>query len=251
MSTTLPVPYPSLGLIRSKTAKGWHRDLWIPGSIDYKVFDDIFWGDALDTKYPAAKTNGTSAAVTFTEHNAQGYLELVSGTDDDGYAGQGMGLQVTGDQGALAEFIFQTPSAITTLKFEVGLSDADDDAGAVNVKATPTVTASDCAVLCFDTDDDTNVTFVTVKAAGTAQAVDVPNFTLEASTTYVAALRVDGDNVEAWLGKAGSDLVKVAQGGGAAIEGGTALTPWVFCQARAASSRTVRLYRWRVIWPAF
>jgi hypothetical protein len=138
-------PRPTDGLVERL---GYPRqtDLWKPMSMDYDVFEDKFWGDAILGLYPSAKTNGTSAAVTFTEHNAGGYLDLVSGTADDGYAGQGMGLQFKGDRGMLAEFIVRTPAAVTTMKFEVGLSDADDDAGAVNVKATPSATAADYGV---------------------------------------------------------------------------------------------------------
>src|SRR3990167_10073676 len=116
----LPIPFPTDQLIERKTSIGFQRDLWIPSSFDYDVWEDSFKGDLIRDEYPAAKTNGASAAVTFTEHNANGYLELVSGTADDGYAGQGMGLQFTGDRGVLGEFLIQMPSAITTLKFEVG-----------------------------------------------------------------------------------------------------------------------------------
>jgi len=124
---SLPIPFPSEGLIERKTSIGFARDLWVPSSFDYDVFEDKFWGDTLLAEYPSAKTNGTSAAVTFTEHNENGYLDIISGTDNDGYAGQGMGLQFTGDRGVLAEFIIKLPAAITTMKFEVGLTDADDD----------------------------------------------------------------------------------------------------------------------------
>ena len=43
--------------------------------------------------------------------------------------------------------------AITTVKIEVGFTDVTTDNGAVNVLATPTGTADDCALWVFDTDD--------------------------------------------------------------------------------------------------
>jgi hypothetical protein len=238
----LPIPFPSDGLIQQKTNIGHARTLWIPNSFDYDVFQDKFWGDAILTLYPAAKTNGTSAAVTFTEHNAYGYLEFVTGTDDNGYAGQGMGLQFKGDRGVLAEFLVTTPATITTLKFEVGLSDADDDAGAINLKTTPTLTATDTAVFVVDTDDDANIAFVTAKAGTATATQDI--VALAASTTYRFAVRVEGDSVSGYIN---GKLV-----GSGTIEGGNALTPWMFCQARAGTaSRTMVLNKWRCIQPAY
>jgi len=237
-------PRPTDGLVERL---GYPRqaDLWKPMSMDYDVFEDKFWGDAILGLYPSAKTNGTSAAVTFTEHNAGGYLDLVSGTADDGYAGQGMGLQFKGDRGMLAEFIVRTPAAVTTMKFEVGLSDADDDAGAVNVKATPNATAADYGVFVFDRDDDTVLAFHSAKA-GTITASEDTGITVAADTTYRLAVRVTDDNLVAYV----NGVVVAEHGNG--IEGGSALTPWVFCQARAGSaSRTLQLHKWRVTAPAY
>ena len=242
----LPVPFPSGGLIQQKTNQSYQRALWVPSSFDYDVFEDKFWGDLILDEYPAAKTNGTSAARTFTEHNVNGYLELVSGTDDNGYAGQGLGHQFTGDRGVLFECIMRTPSDITTLKFECGLNDADDDTGAILLKATPTFTATDTAVFVFDTDDDTNLAFITAKAGAGVATQDITAVSIAASTTYRFAVRIEGDSVSAWV-----NGLRVA-GGTHAIEGGSALTPWAFCQARAGSaSRTMQLHKWRVIQPAY
>lgn len=242
----LPIPYPTTGLIEAKTGIGYMRDLWIPSSFDYDVWEDNFKGDAILGEYPSAKTNGTSAAVTFTEHNTYGYLELVTGTSDNGYAGQGVGLHWNGDRGILAEILFKTPSAITTLKFEMGLSDADDDAGAINLKATPTFTATDCAVVCFDTDDDTNFACISAKAGSATSTQDITAVVPAASTFYRVAIRVEGDSVTYWINNS------LVAGHENAIEGGNDLTLWAFAQARTGSaSRTVQLHKWRVIQPAY
>ena len=241
---TLPVPFPTGELIQQKTSSGFARNLWIPSSFDYDIFEDKFWGDALDGIYPSAKTSGTAAAVTFTEHNVNGYLEFVTGTTDDGYAGQGMGLQFTGDRGILAEFLWTTPATITTMKFEVGLSDADDDAGAINLKTTPTFTATDCAVFVVDTDDDANIAFITAIGGAGVAVQDI--MALAASTTYRFAIRVEGNSVSAWINGTRVD------GGNQTIEGGSALTPWAFIQARAGTaSRTCQLNKWKVTQPAY
>ena len=242
----LPIPFPTNLLIEKKTNTGYARNLWAPSSIDYKVYDDGFFGDALDAIYPAAKTNGTSAAVTFTEHSAGGFLKFISGTADDGYAGQGLGLHFTGDRGILMEAIFKTPAAITTLKFEIGLSDADDDAGAINAKATASLTAADCAVLVFDTDDDTNWAAISAKGGTATSTQDISDTPVAAATVYRVAIRVEGDSVGYYI-----NGTQVA-GHPNAVEGGTALTPWFFCQARAGSaSRQMELIRWRVLYPAY
>tara|TARA_Y100000034_G_scaffold133566_1_gene199394 strand:- start:653 stop:1381 length:729 start_codon:yes stop_codon:yes gene_type:complete len=240
----LTVPYPTDQLIARKTGYGFARDLWSPNSFDYDKFEDKFFGDALWGGYPTAKTNGTSAAVTFAEHNENAYLSFISGTADNGYAGQGLGLNFTGDRGVLGEFLIVTPAAVTTMKIEVGFSDADDDAGAVNIKATPSSTASDYAVLCFDTDDDTNWSFISAKAGTEVATQDIE--TVAASSTYRLAVRIVGDSCEAYVN--GSHVAGHADG----IEGGSKITPWVFVQARAGSaSRTILLHKWRCLQPAY
>lgn len=243
----LPIPFPTDGLIQQNTRQGYERHLWIPSSFDYDVFEDKFWGDTLHTLYPAAKTNGASAAVTFTADNANGFLELVSGTDLAGYAGQGLGLQFTGDRGILFECIVRTPAAITTMKFEVGLTDTVvDDAGAINVKATPTFNATDCAVIVFDTTDDTNFAAISAKAGVGTATQDITAVVPAVSTTYRIGIRVETDSVSYWIN--GTQVAGHAN----AIEGGTKLTPWVFCQARAGTaSRTLQLHKWRVMQPAY
>ncbi|MDP6076944.1 MAG: hypothetical protein QF638_02040 [Acidimicrobiales bacterium] len=245
------LPGPTGGLAGLNHLDGPVRDLLAQNDFFVSVFEETFRGDALDAKYPTAKTNGASAAVTFTEHNAQGFLDFVTGTDDDGYAGQGLGMQYTGDRGVLAEFLFETPASIATYKLEVALTDADDDAGGVSGKSGPTMTAGDFAGLVFDTDDDTNTTLITVKDGGTPAAVEQTDFDLAASTVYYATIRIIDDNVWATIqGVSGTNTAKFTYANataGAGIQGGTALTPWFFTQARAGTaSRTTKLYKYRM-----
>jgi hypothetical protein len=234
------------------TTRGPRLDLWAPSSFDYDVFEDKFWGDLLRDEYSAAKTNGTSAAVTFTEHNTNGYLELVSGTATEGYAGQGLGHQFTGDRGVMFECIIKLPAAITTMKFEIGLTDADDDAGAINLKANPTYTAGNFGVFVFDTDDSSSATtidFVSAKGGTVAAANKTASvWTPSASETIRFSVRVEGDNVSAAI----NGRAVAGHGAGVGIDGAIGLTPWVFVQARTGSaSRTVQLHKWRAIQPAY
>ena len=245
MATVDLTPYPTDGLLDrlgiGKREVAFHS----VSSFDIDMFEDKFWGDAILGQYPAAKTNGTSAAVTFTEHNQNAYLDLVSGTTQHGYAGQGMGLQFTGDRGVLAEFIMRTPSSVADLKFECGLSDADDDAGAVNQKAaTTTATAADFGVFVVDTTDDANIAFVSANGGTVSTTQDI--MAVAANTTYRFAVRVTNNDVVGYI----NGTVVATHGSG--IEGGSKLTPWTFCQARAAdNSRTMQLHKWRVQQPAY
>lgn len=248
-------PSPTGGLLERFVAKGEQRFLLQRGDFYFSHFEDDFLGDALNARYPAAKTNGTSAAVTFTEHNSGGFLEFVTGTDNAGYAGQGLGMQFTGDRGFACQFLIETPASLADYKLEVGVSDADDDAGGVATKATPTVTMTDGAVLVFDTADDSNLTLVHAKA-GVAAAVDISGFTLAVSTKYYITLAAEGDNVKATItGLSGTPSARfeVANAVAAAgLEGASTLTPWVFTQARAGSaSKTTILHKWSVDWPAW
>lgn len=240
------IPYPETGLLAKNTLIGYERDLWTPGgNFDYNVFQDNFWGDSLDVKYPIAKTNGASAAVTFTEHNLHGFLEFVTGTDSAGYAGQGLGLQFDGDRGYLADFLIKLPSSLATLKFEVGVSDVDNAAGAVNVKATPSFNVTDTAVFIFDTADNTQFDFITKGNSLTLQTTENRR-ALSASEFLRLSIRASGNTVEFWINgvKKGSHP--------ASVEGGSPMTPWVFAQARTGSaSRTVELHKWRVIVPSW
>jgi len=192
--STVKTPYPTGGKIQ-QMGTGWEKDLWVPGSFDYDVFDSAFKGDQLIAEYPAAKLNGASSARTFTEHNVSGFLELVSGTDLDGYAGTGFGMNWSGDRGVLMDAIVKLPSSLATFKFEVGVSDNDQDAGAVNDKSSPSSTADDYAVFVFDTAHNTSFDFHSDIDAGGTEQVTTGLLTLAASDTLRLSIRVDGDNV--------------------------------------------------------
>ena len=243
----LPIPFPSGEEIKRSTGVGYARNLWTPSCFAYDVFEDKFWGDAIRDEYPAAKLSGSgSPAVTFTEHNTNGYLDLVSGPANDGYAGQGLGMNFTGDRGVLLEGIIKLPADITYMKWEFGLSDADDDPGAVNVKATPSVTATDFAVFVFDTDDDTNIGFVSAIGGDGGKVATQDIRAAVAGETLRLAIRVETDSVSAFI-----NGTQVA-GGTHQIQGGNGITPWAFVQARNGSaSRTLQLHKWRAIQPAY
>lgn len=238
----LPVPFPSGGEIQQKTGRGYMRNLWTPSSFDYDVFEDNFWGDQLLAIYPAAFLS--TGTVVFTEHNSNGFLEIKSGGSTGNSAGQGLGLQSTGDRGVLFEAVITLPGTIGSWKFEVGLTDNDQDDGAVATKATPTHTATDYAVFILDTTENAEFDFMSDGASIAAQeTTDV--LTLAASDVLRLAIQVDGNNIRAWVNH------KLVAQHSAAIEGGNTLTPWVYSQARSGSERILQLNKWRITTPAY
>ena len=150
----------------------------------------------------------------------------------------------TGDRGVLMQAIITTPAAITTWKWECGVSDADDDAGAVNVKATPNATATDYGVFVYDTDDDTSIAFHSAIGGSITATEGITTCTVD--TTYRLAVRVQGNSITAYI----NGEVVAEHGNG--IEGGSGITPWAFSQARTGSaSRILKLNRWGMNQPAY
>lgn len=196
------------------------------------VLYDHFLGDLIADEYAAAKTNGISAASSVSSSR----LTHVSGTDDNGYAGNGFGMFWKGDLGVFMETVAVLPAAITTIKFEAGLSDAHDDAGAVNAKATPTATATDFGVLIYDTDDNNEFDYITQKATGVA-AVAENVHALTANQVLKMGFRAQNDLIEAIIN---DNILRKA----GPIEGGSLLTPWLFCQARAGSASRTMLWEY-------
>lgn len=188
-------------------------------------------GDLIPDEWAAVKSNGTAAASAV----GSGLLTLTTGTDDNGYAGNGYGLLWKGDLGYASEFAFAPGATITTIKFEVGMTDATDDAGAVNVKATPSATADDFVVLCYDTDDNTELDIIH-QTDGSGVAAAAENVATVAGSTYLRAkFRALGDNV-------GVTINGVTYTAG--CQGGDLVTPWVFAQARAGSASRTLGVRW-------
>jgi hypothetical protein len=192
----------------------------------YEVVYTHFLGDALPGEWASAKTNGTAAAVTV----ASSKLTCTAGTDDNGYAGQAMALHWSGDKGFYFES-FQALDTITSSKIEVGVTDAVDDAGAVATKATPTATAGDFVVLVRDTDDNAEFDLISLKSGGSATANAENVYTVAAATNFRTEFRGQNDAVAVFVNK--------NHVGAGAIEGGNAITPWFFTQARAGSADRV------------
>ena len=217
---------------------------------EYDSFFDNFIGTRGGTwpaSTPYAATTGTGTEVIGITQAVGGTLTLTTGANANDSAGQGLGLNWSGDRGFY--FIARIKlDAITDAKFEIGMTDdeAGDDTGEVGTKATPTFNATDCALFVFDTVDDTEVTFVSNGGTSDANA-DATGFDLAADTYFVievvgrGATDTTGDNVAGYIN---GQLI-----GSGNINGASPLTPWVYVETNTTATRTLTMDYWGVVGP--
>ena len=214
--------------------------LALQGNPEYFSWWDDFIGDSAGTwpasanwGYPA--TVGTNTEVIALAGGIGGTLTLTTAGSSGDTAGQGVGLHWSGDTGFY--FIARCKlDRITNAKFEIMMTDALTDDGAVATKATPTFTATDCAGFVFDTTDDGEVTFVS--NGGTADGnTDAEDFDLAADTYFVVEIvgggptSATGDNVTGYInGK------RIGSGN---INGANPLSPWFYVETLEANTSTL------------
>lgn len=186
-----------------------------------------FLGDALPGEWAAVKKNGSNSLATV----ALSQLTLTSGGDNDGYTGQGYGLFWKADNG----LYFSSEQAIDSIadsKLETGLTWATTDAGAVNVKATPSATAEDFVVAILDSDDvsgEFDVISQTDNTGISAAAEDI--YTVVGGTNFRTEFKAQGDACAVYVNNQ-----HVASAG---FQGGDLVSPWWFCQTRTTSSKVL------------
>ena len=242
MTVTTPVlrqinKYNNLG-----GGKGFKREIALYNSPHVKGFEEEFWGDALDAKWTvtAAGTSGASAVLN-------GKLTLTTGTDNDGTAYITSGLAFSGDKNCVISTRLKV-SELEAVKVEVGFTDALADAGAVNVLATPSETATDLAVAIMDT-DDTDPTGDPLQFIGAKAGVNITKlepagvaFVADEYLTITVALKGDYGRFvvemdDADIATTGTEFPFYDSGWILnTIEGGTAVTPWIFVQSRDTDS---------------
>lgn len=243
-----PIVLPNRATLGRMRAKGNLFDYLNYFSPQTFRHEDHFLGDiAIATREPGYTTqnNGTASAVpALTASGAGGTVEMVTGTDDNGYSGLYTGApNWIGDTNPRMSVRLKL-AAITSAKVEVGFTDVATDAGAINALDTPTITADDCACAIFDTDaTEDNWQFAGGRAT-TAWSIATVDQAPVADTyvwVTIALDRIDlgTDNMRArmFLGNK-----MVADKTLNAISNTAPLYPYVFAQARAASAtRTITL----------
>ena len=208
--------------------------LVLHGNPEYVSWWDDFVGDSAGTwpadanwGYPA--TAGTGTEVIALGALANGALVLTTGANANDSAGQGVGLHWTGTAGVYFAARAKIDD-ITNAKFELGMTDSlADDAGAVATKATPTFTATDCAVLVFDTADDTNVTFVS--NGGTTDGNADSAFAVANDTYFVVEVVIQNGVASGYIN---GQLV-----GSGNISASNLLTPWLYVETNTTATRTL------------
>jgi hypothetical protein len=197
-------------------------------------FEDDFQGDTLSGTYQSTASGTAAAAAAISTGVVNGAILLNAGTDNAGYSDLSWGLHYQGALNAIYVARFTIP-LLTTRKFEIGFTDvlSGTDAGAVNVKATPTFRADNAAVLCFDTADDTTLQLMGVKATVVATVAEFST-ALEAATYYYFGVALFEDNARGFLLDANGYLLEeeVIEN---CVTSTTLLTPWLFVQNRAGN----------------
>lgn len=218
--------------------------LALHGNPAYVSFWDDFVGDSAGT-WPASanwgypSTVGTGTEVIAISAAVGGELSVTTGGTSGNSAGQGLGLHWKGDNTVYFAARMKIDD-ITSSKFEIGLTDSVADDGAVDGKATPTFTATDCALFVRDTTEDTALTFVSNGGPGTDGNADAA-FAVTNDTYFIVEVVVQDDFASGYI-----NGVHVGDG---SIEGGNALTPWVYVETLTTGTRTVTLDWWLTIGP--
>ena len=197
------------------------------------------WPSNANWMYPA--TVGTGTEVIGITAGLGGTLTCTTGGTSGNGAYQHVGLNWRGTEGIYYACRFKVDSA-ATVKFELGLTDSITNEGAINAKASPTFTATDAAVFCFDTVDDTNLTFMTVNAGAAGANTDMG--TTPTLTSYnIAEIRVQGGFA--------SGYINGQYVGGGALTTTAPLTPYVGCTTRTGSTRTLTVDWQACVGPRF
>src|SRR5512146_2469517 len=200
---------------------------------EYCVWTDDFIGDALDARYASSVGSGTEVVGITAASN--GILTVATqGNSAGDSAGVGLGLHWKGDLGVYFVAYVKVSSG-TSSKFEIGLTDSAADDGAIDVKATPTFTATDCALFVYDVTDDTNVTFITAQAGAVGANVD-STFTLVNDTFFWVEIVVQDGQA--------SGYINGQYVGGGAITSTAPLTPWFYAGAVGAATAVTTTCDW-------
>lgn len=186
------------------------------------------WPASANWGYPATVGTGTEV-IGIKAGSKGGQLSIATGSSQDDSAYQSVGLHWTGTDGFYFIAKFQI-DVITTLKFEAGMVDSITTNGAVATKATPTFNMTTGAVVCFDTTDDTNITFITA-AGGVVGANADSAIALAAATNFI--VEVVG------VGGVASGYINGNYIGGGAITAATALTPYIGVTTRTTAVKTM------------
>ena len=208
-----------------------------------RYFRDDFEGDAINLDNYALGNGAGSGAVAFAVVAQEGgAIDGICGTANGVTASQSLIMPITwyGDRNCGVEFIFK-PSSIEEIKMEFGLIDAvpASTTAAVNNHTTPTFYAADAAVMYYNKTSSTVVNGFYTVGSTTDMPDDADAITSTISATVWNRVRVQlwGNNAACWLNGL---LVAVKDNDAVGfVEGGVALSPWIYVRANSATSKTL------------
>src|SRR3990172_2583158 len=243
--------------LRKRLGQHYSKDFLTLRAFNVSEWEDDFQGDlfrsgAAPGMYQSTAAGANSATAAISTGVVNGAALLDAGDANAGRCDLSWGLHYQAQLNAvyIARFSINT---LTTRKFEIGFTDviSGTDAGAVNAKAgNGTWRADNACVLCYDTDDDSVLTLMGVKATTAATSADFST-TLAAATYYYFGVALNGNSDMAWRFLLDANGRKLEEEKiSAPITVTTLLTPWLFVQNRAgtAGSMTLdwhRAYQWR------
>lgn len=196
-------------------------------------FDDFLgtgagtWPASQNWSYPATVGTGTES-ISVTTAALGGLLKVTTGGTTDNSASQAVGLHWRGTEGwywICRAAMVSNASA----KMEIGMIDSITTDQNVATKATPTFNSTDGACFIFDTNEDTNLTFITNNAGVVGANVDAI-FTMDTA-----------QHIYEMVGRAGtvSAYVDGRWVGSGAITSTAPLSPYVCSVTRTGSAKTV------------
>ena len=219
------------GLLREM--QGWDTVVVEDDFLTYKTDAELVSG------YPAVVTGDDgSFDASLTGISGEATVDVGAGSaGDNEYGGQALShLQWKGDLNAF--FVARIKiSNVGTVKVEVGFTDAiTGDAGAVNTLASYSTTATDWAGWVIDTDDTATWQATGVKNNTEATKNESSSIVAPVADTYqYMGVFLDGDNAMFMQWDASGRKIGETLSVDSAIEGGTAVCPWVFVQNRGGS----------------
>ena len=219
------------GLLRE--IQGWDTVIVEDEFITYKTDAELVSG------YPAVVTgDDASFDTSLTGISGEATVDVGAGTaGDNEYGGQALShLQWKGDLNAF--FVARIKiSSVATVKVEVGFTDAiTGDAGAIDTLGTYSTNASDWCGWVIDTDDTATWQATGVKATTEATKNESSSIIAPVADTYqYMGVFLNGDNAMFMQWDASGRKIGETLSIEDAIEGGTAVCPWVFVQNRGSS----------------
>ena len=207
------------------------------------TFNDAHAASLTNGEFWILETAGTGNANFAVTAVAGGYAQCDTGDTDNASAAMFGTIQYLGDDQAGMEVRLQSDD-VSEANIEVGFTDAIEgsNASAVSDIDTPAATATDLAVIQYDTDQDIGgLAFIT--DGGTSdQNVAATTFTTLATmldgTYHRFRIQLEDNFAAAWADgvlEANHNVVNTQAVG--ALEGGTALMPFIYCRTRVASAQ--------------